>query len=297
MKIKKFKTSQWVMAIIIISLGQLLIHYYSSQVMTGSEVINYVSFAGTIVSIILAVLAIVYSFYQSFTQQNNVDSIAREIERLKESALDIKVASKSIRKTSKLLPEIIDGLSMLPSIVSEKVTERTDDLLKAHNEEIKEHLAKVNNYDFMIRGEDDITSKLYGGLGHADVMVLHTCLAVYMLVVLKKPTDIFDVIDQKINGTKEDKFNLLAGANAVIYSFIIAGVFYFNDDEELTLIDTYDNSLQIITTLILAAQSSWHEFKGRDVENPLLVSLCELFELIPSDESEIKKALSRVKVK
>lgn len=293
MKEKKLNTSHWIMIIIILSLSQLLLHYFSAQVMTGSEVINYVSFAGTIVSIILAVLAIVYSFYQSFTQQNNVDLIAREIERLKETAVDIKLASSSIKKTSRLLPKVIDGLSSLPNIVSEQVTEKTDRLLKVHNNEMKEHLANLNSYDFNVEGEINITPKFYKGLMHGEVMLVHTCLAMYMLTVLDKPTSIFDVLDEKIEGSQDDKFNLMAGANAIIYSFILAGVFYFDENDELHLVDTFGDSLSILNSVISGANESWLLIKERHSENGLLKNLSELFDLIPNDEGEIKRILSK----
>ncbi|MBL0458638.1 hypothetical protein JD499_15755 [Aeromonas enteropelogenes] len=293
MKLKKFKTSQWILIVIIMSLGQLLIHYYSTQVMSGSEVINYVSFAGTIVSIILAVLAIVYSFYQSFTQQNNVDSISREIERLKETAIDIKVSSNSIKKASKFLPKIVDELSSLPNIVSDRVTEKTDHLLKAHNNEIKEHLAKFNSYEFAVENEVSITPKFYAGLGYGEVMLIHTCLAMYMLVVLNKPTDIFDILHDKVDGGEDEIFNLIAGANSIIYSLILAGVFYFNDEDELNLIDSFGDSLSCMHSIISCANSNWLELKEKHNENDLLKSLSLLFDLIPSDEDEIKGILSK----
>jgi len=125
---KKMSTREWIMVCVLIVLIQLLLHYWTSESMNSGEVLAYVSFAGTIVSIILAVLAIIYSFVQTQAQQSTSDSISREIFRLNDITTRIDDTSKDITTAVTNLPNAVGKLEMLPSLLSGEITKMISDL-------------------------------------------------------------------------------------------------------------------------------------------------------------------------
>ncbi len=76
------KTREWIMVIFIVILIQFIVQGSAWIYGTNNSALGYISFAGTIVSIILAVLAIVYSYVQSITQQNSSNTISKQVDKL-----------------------------------------------------------------------------------------------------------------------------------------------------------------------------------------------------------------------
>lgn len=80
---KQFTRREWLLVIALL----LMIEYWiisSSYTFAGEQlVLNYISFAGTISSILLAVLAIIYGFYQSSSQQQASSQILSQVENLR----------------------------------------------------------------------------------------------------------------------------------------------------------------------------------------------------------------------
>lgn len=73
----------WLLGLFIVIETQYIINGWVTGYGNNQTIVNYVSFAGTIVSIILAVLAIVYSYYQNFAQQRDSTTIATQILELR----------------------------------------------------------------------------------------------------------------------------------------------------------------------------------------------------------------------
>lgn len=86
----KFSKREWVFSIIIVSLVQAFV-WYSAFVNAGSgSALNFISFAGTLVSIILAVLAIGYTYGESISQKNQSDTVVNQISTLNQAISNIK---------------------------------------------------------------------------------------------------------------------------------------------------------------------------------------------------------------
>jgi hypothetical protein len=100
------KTREWLFLIFIVILVQFIIQASAWLYSGNSGASSYVSFAGTIVSIILAVLAIVYSFVQTVTQQNAVNIIGREVDRLSGVSKSISDNEEKIKGTVSSLGEV-----------------------------------------------------------------------------------------------------------------------------------------------------------------------------------------------
>ncbi|WP_421179307.1 hypothetical protein [Aeromonas enteropelogenes] len=138
------KNREWLLVIIILILGQLLLHYWTSSAMSAGEIINYISFAGTIISIILAVLAIIYAFYQSYSQQETASSISNEVKKLNEAS---NILNKSTREMSEQVSSVVDKLAEIPSVVetyASKIEIKHDDII-----------SRLSNFKSISKSEHD----------------------------------------------------------------------------------------------------------------------------------------------
>lgn len=94
----KFCKREWILFIIIISLIQGFV-WYSAFVHAGSgSALNFISFAGTLVSIILAVLAIGYTYGESITQKNHSDTVVNQISKLNDAIDTISSQTESFNQ-------------------------------------------------------------------------------------------------------------------------------------------------------------------------------------------------------
>ncbi len=76
------KTREWLFTIAIIILIQFIVQVGALIYSSDNNVLNYISFAGTIISIILATIAIVYSFVQTISQQSASSNISNQVDKL-----------------------------------------------------------------------------------------------------------------------------------------------------------------------------------------------------------------------
>ncbi|WP_447830005.1 hypothetical protein [Aeromonas salmonicida] len=294
MKIKKFRTSQWIMAVIIICLAQLLIHYFSVQVMSGSEVINYVSFAGTIVSIILAVLAIVYSFYQSFTQQNNVDSISREVEKLKKTAKNIDASSDAISTATECLPRMLRELESLPSIVSasvaSQVKEQTGVLLGAHATDLKSFMADSisKSADSLVSANSSVQLEEHDSsedlqLDTTDLITVTCAAAAYLIITGGK----FSTLASLWGGIFDSRTYqaIASGVSSIHIAFIMAGDLTIDKASRSVRVSSLQDDYESVGSFVTYAIKEL-----RDI-NPVSVNIVnrfrETFSEIPSSDDEI----------
>ncbi|WP_323814985.1 hypothetical protein [Cellvibrio sp. NN19] len=82
LRMKKMKTREWLFTIAIIILIQFIVQVGALIYSSDNNVLNYISFAGTIISIILATIAIVYSFVQTISQQSASSNISNQVDKL-----------------------------------------------------------------------------------------------------------------------------------------------------------------------------------------------------------------------
>ena len=117
-KKQKLSTREWCLVIAILSLIQFFIHWVSYQFGGSSNALGYVSFAGTLVSIMLGLIAIIYSFVQSISQNTSVIEIRDQVERLIIAGNEISNSGRIIHSASQEVNELIGDLAS-------KVTENT----------------------------------------------------------------------------------------------------------------------------------------------------------------------------
>jgi archaellum component FlaC len=116
---KGLKTREWLMVLFIFMLGQYVMTVWIRGYGNESNIVSYVSFASTIVSIILAVLAIVYTNFQNAAQQRDSNSIETQILRLQDIVTNVKDT------TAKLESEV-GGTRTIASHIEELTKEVSD---------------------------------------------------------------------------------------------------------------------------------------------------------------------------
>lgn len=89
-----------------------LIFVISGRLADNVEVVAYIGFAGTIVSILLAVIAIIYSFYQSSTYENathKLDVSASKIEQITNELSKVSGISGNVEDLKRTV-DVINGM-------------------------------------------------------------------------------------------------------------------------------------------------------------------------------------------
>lgn len=107
----KFSTREWWLLISIALLVQFIVHWLSYQYGGSSNALGYISFAGTLVSIILGLVAIIYSFVQSISQTSTVIEIREQVEKLISAGEDITKSKNDLHASAIELSGIADELT------------------------------------------------------------------------------------------------------------------------------------------------------------------------------------------
>ncbi|HCH0556504.1 TPA: hypothetical protein NKO30_006636 [Pseudomonas aeruginosa] len=95
-KNKKLSLREWIFVIAIISMVEYWVITASFRFKDDSTVINFVSFAATLASLLLAVIAIIFSFLQSDAQQNSTATLLGQIESLRNVASSLRISEENI---------------------------------------------------------------------------------------------------------------------------------------------------------------------------------------------------------
>ena len=114
-----FSRREWLMVIALVVVVEAWVLNMSYSFQSEEAVINYVSFAATIASLLLAVIAIIYGFYQSDGQQKSAAAISSQIDLMRAVQKELNVASAGISQQLagmtitatdlKNLSELLDG--------------------------------------------------------------------------------------------------------------------------------------------------------------------------------------------
>jgi len=102
-----------------------IIFIISGRLSGNTNVVDYVGFAGTIVSILLAVIAIIYSFYQSSTYENStqkLDITANKIEEITNELSEVAEISGNIT----YLKDMVDKINNIVTNIETNLYEEID---------------------------------------------------------------------------------------------------------------------------------------------------------------------------
>ncbi|MFM5636774.1 hypothetical protein ACET5Y_11245 [Aeromonas veronii] len=109
---KDFSKREWVQTIILLSIIQAFFWYVVFENSQSASALGYVSFAGTLVSIILAVLAIGYTYGESISQKNKSNALAEQITTLGELISNIELEAQSLNKIQEISKELSNFISI-----------------------------------------------------------------------------------------------------------------------------------------------------------------------------------------
>lgn len=101
-----FSKREWIQVIILLSLFQAFFWYVVFENSQSASALGYVSFAGTLVSIILAVLAIGYTYGESISSKNKSDALADQIKTLGSLIESVEIEAKSLNKIHDISKEL-----------------------------------------------------------------------------------------------------------------------------------------------------------------------------------------------
>lgn len=126
---KNFSRREWLMAILILLMMQAGALTASHAFMSSQDVLNYISFASTIASLVLAVLAIVYGFYQSESQKRVGDGIEVHLSRIRQATDGMANVSQELTNNSKEMMALGESLPALNEMISstQKMLTRLDE--------------------------------------------------------------------------------------------------------------------------------------------------------------------------
>lgn len=103
---KKLLTREWGYIIVIITIVQGWIWYTAFVNAHNASALNYISFAGTLISIILAVLAIGYTYGESVKQKNSSDTVVNQISKLNDVIATIEMEASALQKISDIARDL-----------------------------------------------------------------------------------------------------------------------------------------------------------------------------------------------
>lgn len=244
---------EWIFVIILVILLQFLLHQYASNVMNETQVINYISFSGTIVSIILAILAIIYSFFQSITQQSNSDKIASSVESLTDVASTVNNSVDIMTEQVNSLGSFVHDVQQLPSNIVSLVSEALEKLNKEHVIDIKTIIDPLVNVKAeieanKIKSDEDISNLSSGQNDDAESCdnirwsTIPTTIMACMLVNKISPVG----LAREISRRSEDDSNklkelsiLFTAANTIVMYLRLYGFLSENEGETPNKLNDY----------------------------------------------------------
>ena len=113
------KTRDWLFTIVLLLLSEYILFNWTYSFGSDKNLLDHLSFAGTIVSTLLAVIAIFYGFLQSESQNRSSAQIASQISSLKDVVKDIDLSKDKFSGELDRIGEIVTKLDVLDSHIGE----------------------------------------------------------------------------------------------------------------------------------------------------------------------------------
>lgn len=103
-------TLNWCLIIVLLMVCQYVLTSWTGDFGNDPNVVSHVGFAGTLISIILAVLAIIYAFYQSYSQTRTADAIGSQVEVLRRTVEEIQASTSGLTVELQRLDDVREKL-------------------------------------------------------------------------------------------------------------------------------------------------------------------------------------------
>lgn len=180
-----FTRREWLLVIALLLMVEYWVVTRSYTFAEEQLVLNYISFAGTISSILLAVLAIIYGFYQSHSQQqvsnqilSQVDNLRSVSEKLQESPIKFGLQLDRIDNITNKLDSIDLGVGQSQGQLSEIKSQLSE--IRNLQEDFKASSLTATQIDLKISENPQQLSKAILGASTYDADVFACSLAQYI---------------------------------------------------------------------------------------------------------------------
>ncbi|CAM4516448.1 hypothetical protein [Paenibacillus typhae] len=224
----------------------------------NAQVVDYFSFGGTLASILLAVVAMIYSFYQSFSMQSSS-------ERLNDSVNKIEKSLDNLEEFDEGLQKITYEIGIAGRELSASTTVLKDSLLTTIDE-LRNRLNSIENYNIT---NNDLIKNIYQqfdshkkdteiketeqnlGITICEVSDIHRNLLVCFYKVYKanKPFSTDDITKMYLKREELEPFegvaylSLILAYLALLNSAKMIKMKNINEDKEL-IIETFNQELE-----------------------------------------------------
>lgn len=121
----EIRTREWLLIIATITLVHYVINTWSVEFGNSKEILDKVSFAGTIVSILLAISAIIYSYFQGSNQAAESRLVINSISNLSTAIDTLKSTQSELAKTLDKIEEIKNSLKSVEGKVDNLMTKES----------------------------------------------------------------------------------------------------------------------------------------------------------------------------
>src|SRR6266571_6692460 len=111
-------TREWFYLIAVVVLLEFIFLHSVYTYGTDKEVLAYSSFAGTITSIILALIAIIWGFVQTITQQNSAVELGKQIDSLKDAGKNVTGSAEALTEGLTHLSNVAKKLEDIGEVVT-----------------------------------------------------------------------------------------------------------------------------------------------------------------------------------
>ena len=98
----KFTTREWILILVLVCAGWLSLLIATLLCGSNSEIVSNVSFASSAISIILAVIAIIYTVTQGIAQTTYSSNISKEVGKLSQSVTEVNKSTENLKQLENL---------------------------------------------------------------------------------------------------------------------------------------------------------------------------------------------------
>jgi len=194
----RFTKREWILFITILLIVEGFIFWVSFQFSGNSSALGYVSFAGTLISIILAVLAIGYTYGESQQQKNSSSTLANQIESL-----------VAIKDKLEIQAEALNNINVLKLTLDEFAKNVYGQLENSKKgfEDFKKNFGTSNKdiQSSALKNTDASVTKLFNA---ASPFIKISLILLIMFIANKK-----DKEDKKVGGSVSELYNFLISLN------------------------------------------------------------------------------------
>lgn len=256
---------------IVLLLTQLLITQWTVRAAGNRDVLDYISFAGTVVSMLLAVLAIVYSFFATASQRGDAEAMRTQLDSLNQTVSRADLSGKAFEREVENLSAILDGVGRIRQL-TEATFETLQKSASQQEAKVKQERSKESQ-----GAETGSTANYRSALLRLAKVPSHWQLIVYDEYCRTKGDreELRDRIDQaasRVLASESDGFKQYMVGQAVSSSWTL-GDLQLLDNEEV--VANFKQTLMSSAKTFINEIESSGEFKLKEVyaRQPLLDEL------------------------